>query len=148
MEQKFFTMSRQSRDEYLRQKSREYAKQCGPRAARSAFIDEVERTTALARKTVIRRLNHPPSGPPAGTPRKRRRRYNERDVSLLKRVWRESGFLCGKLLCGVAGACSAALRKKSRNERFAPRRAPSPDTSEQTRLRSAAETWAGNSFGF
>ena len=102
MEQKFFTMSRQSRDEYLRQKSREYAKQCGPRAARSAFIDEVERTTALARKTLIRRLNHPPSDPPAGTPRKRRRRYDERDVSLLKRVWRESGFLCGKLLCGVA----------------------------------------------
>lgn len=102
MEQKFFTMSRQSRDEYLRQKSREYAKQCGGRAGRSAFIDEVERTTALARKTLIRRLNHPPSDPPAGTPRKRRRRYDERDVSLLKRVWRESGFLCGKLLCGVA----------------------------------------------
>lgn len=109
MEQKFFTMSRQSRDEYLRQKSREYAKLCGGRAGRSAFIDEVERTTALARKTVIRRLNHPPCGPPAGTPRKRCRRYDERDVFLLKRVWRESGFLCGKLLCGVVESILKSL---------------------------------------
>ena len=94
-------MSKTAKREYIREKSRDYARALS-RGEKHAIVQEVARTCAFSVKYVIRRLNAPLSAEAsAGKRRGRPPLCTREDVAWLKRIWRESDFLCGKLLAGA-----------------------------------------------
>lgn len=93
-------MSKTAKREYVQSKSREYAR-CLNRREKSMLIEEVARTCAYSRKYAARRLLAPLPSAPRKVKRARASFYTNEDVEWLKRIWRESDFLCGKLLVGA-----------------------------------------------
>ena len=105
-------MSKTAKREYIREKSRDYARALS-RGEKHAIVQEVARTCAFSVKYVIRRLNAPlTAGASAGERRGRPPLYTREDVAWLKRIWRESDFLCGKLLaCAIPSILESLARE-------------------------------------
>lgn len=105
-------MSKTAKREYIREKSRDYARALS-RSEKHAIVQEVARTCAFSVKYVIRRLNAPlTAGASAGERRGRPPLYTREDVAWLKRIWRESDFLCGKLLaCAIPSILESLARE-------------------------------------
>lgn len=105
-------MSKTAKGEYIREKSRDYARALS-RSEKHAIVQEVARTCAFSVKYVIRRLNAPlTAGASAGERRGRPSLYTREDVAWLKRIWRESDFLCGKLLaCAIPSILESLARE-------------------------------------
>ena len=105
-------MSKTAKSEYIREKSRDYARALS-RSEKHAIVQEVARTCAFSVKYVIRRLNAPlTAGASAGERRGRPPLYTREDVAWLKRIWRESDFLCGKLLaCAIPSILESLARE-------------------------------------
>ena len=122
-------MSKTAKREYIREKSRDYARALS-RGEKHAIVQEVARTCAFSVKYVIRRLNAPlTAGASAGERRGRPPLYTREDVAWLKRIWRESDFLCGKLLaCAIPSileslgreGVAVPARTRERLERISP----------------------------
>lgn len=122
-------MSKTAKREYIREKSRDYARALS-RGEKHAIVQEVARTCAFSVKYVIRRLNAPlTAGASAGERRGRPPLYAQEDVAWLKRIWRESDFLCGKLLaCAIPSileslgreGVAVPARTRERLERISP----------------------------
>ena len=105
-------MSKTAKREYIREKSRDYARALS-RGEKHAIVQEVARTCAFSVKYVIRRLNAPSSAEAsAGKRRGRPPLCTREDVAWLKRIWRESDFLCGKLLaCAIPSILESLARE-------------------------------------
>ena len=105
-------MSKTAKREYIREKSRDYARALS-RGEKHAIVQEVARTCAFSVKYVIRRLNAPlTAGASAGERRGRPPLYTQEEVAWLKRIWRESDFLCGKLLaCAIPSILESLARE-------------------------------------
>ena len=105
-------MSKTAKREYIREKSRDYARTLS-RGEKHAIVQEVARTCEFSVKYVIRRLNAPlTAGASAGERRGRPPLYTQEEVAWLKRIWRESDFLCGKLLaCAIPSILESLARE-------------------------------------
>ena len=110
-------MSKRSIREYIREKSRVYT--ATPfRCVKTSILSEVVETTGLSRKHVMRRLNDPKllDKKPALARRPRKKLYVASDfIEMLLRIWRESNYMCGKLLASFIPEALESFERDGQN---------------------------------
>ncbi|PZP56964.1 MAG: hypothetical protein DI604_35145 [Delftia acidovorans] len=102
-------MDREARDQYLRDLREEY--RLAGKKAKGRLLDEAEKRTGLARKVVVRKLNHPDGL--VRRPRKKRRAvYDGAVQAALVELWALFDYPCGQRLAPLLREQVPRLRRK------------------------------------
>lgn len=102
-------MDAEARAQYLRDLREEYC--LAPKAVKSALLTEAEKRTRLARKVIIRKLNHPETL--VVRPRRRRKpRYGAAVAAALAELWKLFDYPCGQRLVALLREQVPRLRQR------------------------------------